>query len=51
MQYKENTPEYYWGAWKKNPGKSTLVPVVKSLSKEIDNFANSYSSSIDGGKL
>jgi len=47
--YKENTPEYYWDIWRKNPDKKTLSNTVRSLSKEINNFANSYSSSIDSG--
>lgn len=47
--YKENSPEYHWNNWKKTPGKKTMSIAVKSLSREIDNFANSYSSTIDSG--
>jgi len=48
-EFKEGTPDYHWDAWRKNPNKHTMATTVRSLDKEINNFANSYSSSIDAG--
>lgn len=45
-KYEENSPEYHWNSWVKNPSKPAMALAVKSLSKDIDNFANSYSNSV-----
>jgi DNA-directed RNA polymerase specialized sigma subunit len=41
------TPEYYWEQWKKKPSPQNMAIAVKTLDKEINNFANSYSGSIN----
>jgi DNA-directed RNA polymerase specialized sigma subunit len=46
-EFQEGTPEYYWSQWKKKPTKQNLIGAVKSLDKEIGNFANSYSSTVN----
>jgi len=40
------TPEYYWKQWKSKPSPQSMALAVKSLDKEINNFANSYAGEI-----
>ena len=47
MDYKEGTPEYYWYQWKKHPTPENMRGAVDSLSTEIKNFSNSYSTSLN----